>query len=96
MHNFNCNFIHQHKFEDCKDKKCLPFDFYLPDFNLCIEFDGEQHYKPKFGMDNFIQTQKHDKIKNEYCESHNIELLRVPYWEGSNSESIIKNKLNIN
>lgn len=96
LHNFNCNFIHQHKFEDCKDKKCLPFDFYLPDFNLCIEFDGEQHYKPKFGMDNFIQTQKHDKIKNEYCESHNIELLRIPYWEGSNSESIIKNKLNIN
>lgn len=95
LHNFNCNFIHQHKFKDCKDKKCLPFDFYLPDFNHCIEFDGEQHYKPKFGMDNFIQTQKHDKIKNEYCESHNIGLLRIPYWEGSNSKSIIKNKLNI-
>lgn len=91
----NCNYIHQHKFEDCKDKKCLPFDFYLPDYNLCIEFDGEQHYVSKFGVDNFIKTQKHDNIKNEYCKLHNIELLRIPYWEGSSSESIIKNKLNI-
>ena len=96
LHNLSCDYIHQHKFVDCIDKKPLPFDFYLPDYNLCIEFDGEQHYKPKFGMDSFIQTQKHDKIKNEYCKLHNIELLRIPYWEGSNSENIIKNKLNIN
>lgn len=96
LQSLNCDYIHQHKFEDCKDKKCLPFDFYLQDYNLCIEFDGEQHYKPKFGLDNFIQTQKHDQIKNKYCETHNIELLRIPYWEGGNSENIIKNKLNIN
>ena len=74
----------------------MPFDFYLPNYNLCIEFDGAQHYRPVFGEHNFEQTQKHDKIKNEYCESHNIELLRIPYWEGSNSENIIKNKLYIN
>lgn len=86
-------FIHQYKFEDCKDKKCLPFDFYLPDYNLCIEFDGEQHYKPKFGEENFIKTQAHDKIKNEYCESHNIDLLRIPYWDGSNTDKIIKEKI---
>lgn len=96
LQELNCEFVHQYKFEDCKDKKPLPFDFYLPDYNLCIEFDGEQHYKPKFGEENFIQTQKHDKIKNEYCKSHNIDLLRIPYWDGSNAENIIKNKLNIN
>lgn len=96
LERLKCEFVHQYKFSDCRDKRPLPFDFYLPKYNLCIEFDGEQHYKPKFGEDNFIQTQKHDKIKNEYCESHNIELLRIPYWEGSNTEDIIKNKLNIN
>lgn len=96
LQDLNCNYSYQHKFADCVDKRPLPFDFYLSDYNLCIEFDGEQHYKPKFGMDSFLQTQKHDKIKNEYCELHNIELLRIPYWEGSNSEDIIKNKLNIN
>lgn len=96
LQNLNCEYIHQYKFQDCKDVRLLPFDFYLPDYNLCIEFDGEQHYKPKFGEESFRQTQKHDKIKNEYCKSHNIELLRIPYWDGSNSEQIIKNKLNIN
>ena len=35
-------------------------------------------------------------LKDEYCKSHNIGLLRIPYWESSNSEQIIKDKLNIN
>ena len=96
LEGLECKFVHQYKFSDCRDKRPLPFDFYLPEYNLCIEFDGEQHYKPKFGEDSFIQTQKHDKIKNEYCESHNIKLLRIPYWECSNAEEIIKNKLNTN
>ena len=95
LERLGCEFIHQHKFADCRDKRPLPFDFYLPKHNLCIEFDGEQHYKPKFGETNFIQTQKHDKIKNEYCDSHSIDLLRIPHWECSNAEQIIKNKLNI-
>lgn len=95
LQELNCNFIHQYKFVDCIDKRPLPFDFYLSDYNLCIEFDGEQHYKPKFGEYGFSQTQKHDQIKNEYCKSHNIDLLRIPYWEGSKIKQIIKNKLNI-
>ena len=92
----NVSFIQQYCFDNCRNKRPLPFDFYLPNYNLCIEFDGEQHYKPKFGMKNFIQTQKHDKIKDEYCKSHNIGLLRIPYWESNNSEQIIKYKLNTN
>lgn len=95
LHDIKCYFIHQHKFNDCKDKRCLPFDFYLPDYNLCIEFDGEQHYKPKFGEENLKKTQKHDKIKNEYCKSNNIRLLRIPYWEGNNMEKIIKDSLKL-
>ena len=37
------NFIEQKKFKDCRNKLPLPFDFYLPDYNLCIEYQGEQH-----------------------------------------------------
>jgi very-short-patch-repair endonuclease len=96
LQEFECNFIHQYKIDDCKDKRPLPFDFYLPDYNLCIEFDGEQHYKPKFGESSFMQTQKHDNIKNEYCKTHNIKLLRIPYWDGSNIKQIIQKQLNIN
>ena len=79
------------------------FDFYLPKYNLFIEYDGSQHYKPDFyigkykdnelGMQKFNEAQKRDKIKNDYCKSNNINLLRIPYWESKNIETIINNHL---
>lgn len=91
----NILFIKQKKFLDCKDKFPLPFDFYLPDYNLCIEFDGQQHYEPRFGNEEFEVTKKHDEMKNQYCKEHNINLLRIPYWEGHNIEEIISKQLNL-
>lgn len=89
------NYEREKRFYDCRDKNPLPFDFYIPEHNLLIEFDGEQHYKPIRGnVEKFEITKYHDQIKNEYCESHNIGLLRIPYWEKGNIESIIRNKLN--
>jgi len=73
-------FIRNKRFSDCKDKKPLPFDFYLPSYNICIEFDGEQHYKPiKYwnGADGLLDRQNKDKIKTNYCNRNNIELLRI-------------------
>ena len=31
--------------------------------------------------------------KNKYCEDNNINLLRIPYWEKENIETIINNHL---
>lgn len=63
------------------------YDFYLPEFNRLIEFDGEQHYK-KMSLWNqyniFDQQKLHDKEKNEYALLHNIPLIRIPYWERDN------------
>lgn len=77
------------------------YDFYLPHYNLFIEYDGQQHYEPvRFHGDNiednmneFRKIQEHDKIKNSYCEENNINLLRIPYWETKNIETIINNCL---
>lgn len=77
-------FIRQHKFNDCKDKRCLPFDFYLPDDNMCIEFNGRQHYEPvaTFGGEKSLKgTQRRDKIKEGYCNKNNIPLLAIKYDE---------------
>ena len=79
----------------------LRFDFYLEEYNLMIEYDGEQHYIPvNFGKWNdtelqqkFEIIQKYDQLKNNYCEDNNIELLRIPYWEKENIEKIINNHL---
>jgi hypothetical protein len=77
-------YIKQHKFPDCKYKKPLSFDFYLPIENLCIEYDGEQHFKPikHFGgEESFIETQIRDNIKTNYCKENNIHLIRIRYDE---------------
>jgi len=78
--NKNIFFIQQYRFPDCKDKRSLPFDFYLPSINTCIEFDGEQHFKIKNqwgGEDGLLDRQKKDKVKNEYCIKNNIKLIRL-------------------
>lgn len=86
-------FFQNYKFDDCTDIRPLPFDFYLPEYNACIEFDGQQHFEARFGEKNFLKTQEHDAIKNKYCEIHKIELIRIPYWESDNIKQIIKERI---
>ena len=98
----NIYFISQYCFEDCINILSLPFDFYIPDRNMCVEYDGLQHYKPcRFGgisleeaQRKLVECQKRDKIKTNYCNSHNINLLRISYKEYNNITQILS--LNFN
>lgn len=86
----NINFIPQYTFENCKDIKCLPFDFYIPSKNTCIEYDGEQHFREvDFFKYSLEYIQRHDKIKNNYCSINNINIIRIPYTEFNNIEQIL-------
>lgn len=72
----------QKRFEDCKNERCLPFDFYLPQYNTCIEYNGKQHYEAIDyfgGEDSFKQQQLNDKIKRDYCKTNHINLIEIPY-----------------
>lgn len=75
----------------------LRYDFkvYYEESFVLVEYDGEQHYKPKFGDDEFDRTQKHDEIKNNYCKERNIELLRISYKDFNNIEKILLNYFKI-
>lgn len=89
LNGHNVLYEKQYKFDDCYDIKPLPFDFYLPKYNLCIEYDGEQHFRPVdfFGGEkHFKLQQKHDNIKNEYCKNNGILLLRIPYYKNIEEE----------
>lgn len=77
----------QKKFDDFD----LRFDFYLPDYNVIIECDGAQHFRT-LNSDwsspyKLQETRKRDSRKKEYCDSHGITLLQIPFWD--------KSKLNI-
>lgn len=82
LENKSILFIKEYSFKDCRDKRPLRFDFYLPDYNICIEYDGIQHFtKTNFSRENLTTRQLHDKIKDEYCQANHIKLVRFNYTE---------------
>lgn len=89
-------FAEQYRFPDCKDKYTLPFDFAIMSKQSVIalvEYDGQQHYKAIScfgGQSGFNDTVRRDRIKDDYCQSNNINLLRLPY---TLTDDEIKSKL---
>lgn len=84
LKNNNIIFETQKRFEKCKNINTLPFDFYLPEYNICIEFDGFQHYeKYSFEKDEnrLNETRKRDNIKTNFCLKNDIKLIRIKYDE---------------
>lgn len=89
-------------FDDCTSPKTnmkLPFDFYLPQYNTLIEYDGRQHFEyvkkyhgdnKKEGLKLLAEQQFRDKIKDEYCKENNIKLIRISFKEKSKIKNIIE------
>jgi very-short-patch-repair endonuclease len=94
----NIKYETQKTFDGCKFIRKLKFDFYLPKYNLCIEFDGQQHfnsYERYGGIKGFNKRKLYDSIKNKFCLDNNINLLRISYTQIKNIEKILKEKLNL-
>lgn len=92
----NIEYIEQKTFNKCEFKKELRFYFYLPNYNICIEYDGKQHFESieYFGGDERFKKQlKCDEIKNKYCRNNNIKLIRIPYYNFKNINTILKREL---
>lgn len=81
----NIDFKQNFSFDDLRSPKNYPLriDFYLPDYNCCIEYDGEQHFEVRFGQtkEQFEYGLTLDKIKDEYCLNNGINMIRVPYTD---------------
>ena len=81
----NILFEREKTFDNCRFPKSnykARFDFYLPDYNILIEYDGIQHFEPvtKFGgEEKLLTTQERDSFKNQWCKENNIILIRIPY-----------------
>jgi very-short-patch-repair endonuclease len=96
----NIIFETQKKFDKCRSKQPLPFDFYLPDHNLCIEFDGKQHFKISTrskdhskNLKEFERIKHNDKIKDEFCSKTKTHLIRISFKEICDVENILSNYL---
>ena len=87
----NIIFETQKTFKTC----CFPntkmfafFDFYLPEYNLLIKYDGIQHFKATNKgwntEENYFKTKQRDEYKNNWCKENNIPLIRIPYTHLNN------------
>lgn len=100
----NINHISQQIFSNCRNPKTntpLRFDFYVPDKNLLIEFDGIQHFMSGIKLsgghcgseEDLKYTQYKDNIKNEYAKSNGINLLRIKYDKLNKIDEILTDAL---
>ena len=80
LKSFDVNYVDEKTFEDCRDKRKLSFDFYLPKFNLIIENHGTQHTRGWQGR-GAESIQRRDAIKKKYCEEKGIHFLEIREWE---------------
>lgn len=107
---YQINYVKEYTFEDCTGKIYrgrkykLPFDFYLPDYKCCIEFDGIYHFTArqrqaiKWKTANYVDKSytnlhRNDLLKNKYCRTNDIKLIRIPYFKFNEIKDILVEKL---
>lgn len=86
LNNLNIIFIKQYHTDELKSEKnhYLYFDFYLPDNNIIIEYQGEQHYQnihSWYNEEGFNQLRQRDEQKRIFCKNKNIKLIEIPYTD---------------
>jgi Zn ribbon nucleic-acid-binding protein len=99
----NMNFIPQFSFTDLLSPigNYLKFDFAIINKEMdtpiyLIEYDGIGHYSDlPFGIKSYKTTVCHDAIKNSYCDTNDLRLIRIPYWEFDNIEMILNDKITV-
>lgn len=97
-------YISQYNIGKCRNYNKLLLDFYIPDLELAIEVNGEQHYMPvRFGgmdvsqsLKNFNKQQEKDALKRKYCIDKDIELIEISYVDIKNEKykEILSMKIN--
>jgi len=88
-------FIYQMKYDGLVGlgNGLLSYDYFIPKYNLLIEYQGEQHERYIKGFhesyDDFLKQLEHDKRKREYAKNNNIKLLEIWYYDFDNIDDIL-------
>lgn len=102
LENNNIPYRYQYRNSLCKDKRPLPFDFgvfYKKDIKklaALIEFDGQQHFEETIysrSEDDLMKIQRHDIIKDLFCERYDIPLIRIHYSQENRVGEILRERL---
>ena len=91
----NITYIREYSIDGCVSKKGnkLSFDFYLPTYNLLVEFQGQHHFGPvnkkKRAQYVHITTMRHDQIKRDFVKANNGTLLEISYLDRERIDDIL-------
>lgn len=94
LENNHINYETQKHFSKLKQ---LSFDFYLPENNILIEYQGEQHFQPiKFfgGEKKYFKQVENDNLKRDFCKNNNYILIEIGYFDYDNIDGILNKWLN--
>ena len=91
--NCDLDIIQQQRFEWCKNKRELSFDFCIEEFKLIIELDGPQHFKQVSNWQSPEETQKNDKYKTKLANKHGYSVIRITQEDVWNDKNNWKKKL---
>lgn len=95
----NIRFEQEYTFDKCRSPKnyLLRFDFYLLDYNVLIEYQGQHHYFPvnkkRRAKTVHNKTKIHDNIKLNFCKCNRLPLITIPYYEQQSINTILDNYL---
>jgi len=93
----NMKYTQQKRFTTCKDKQQLPFDFYINETKILIEYDGIQHFKSVkwFGGEKELKNViRRDNIKNEWAKNNGYIVIRINYKMNNEERIRILESLN--
>ncbi len=87
LENENVRYQQEKIFTDLRNGK-MRFDFFLPELEILLEYDGAQHFQQiiKFHriQQEFNHAKQNDRYKNSFALAHGYRLYRIPYWEMDN------------
>lgn len=91
----NCNIKHIREYRIPTTPR-YAYDFYLPDLNVLIEYDGVFHYRSVKELGGELalkQSKERDRIKNELAKELNIVLIRIHYSKLTRISEYLSTKL---
>ena len=98
LHDLNIKHAHQKEYNGLYGSRggLLSYDFYLPDYNLLIEYQGEYHDGTAGNQTqaDFERQVLHDQLKKEYANNNNIELMEIWYYDYDEIENILNHYFN--
>lgn len=95
LDNLGLEYKQQVRFDTCRDKRPLVFDFQVGN-NVLIEYQGRQHFEPmsyKDSMGMFANVIKRDQIKRDWCPKNGFKLVEIPYTQYKDISNIIEREV---